>query len=179
MWTVPTPSLSSKKPITPTIKKVNAFVQKLEATNLSTPRPGAWPETPGRRSAKSPSLTGENACTPSSGRGVGGPGNCQGAPVVVPANSTLCATVRPECRTAQFQRGTSKTTVARVHKTANQWERAEPHYNNEMQKCSEENGVIGQHHQALIPASNSRRHPLSTSSQILRRSKDKQLDDLQ
>ena len=82
--------------------------------------------------------------------------------MVVTANSTICDTVLPECHTAQFGRGESKTTVAGVDETANQWERAEPHYNNEMQKCSEENGVIGQHHQALIPAStaaeNSRQH---------------------
>ena len=79
MWTVPAPSSLSpnKKTVkpTPTVRKANDFVQNLEATNLSTSRPGAWLEAPGRSSASSSSLTERRASTPSSGRGAGRPGN--------------------------------------------------------------------------------------------------------
>jgi hypothetical protein len=77
---------------------------------------------------------------------------CQGAPVRLGDNGTVCATLKMECRTA-YSRGTpSKTTITCEAEKTDQLERSIPHYHNEMQIWSMVKGVIGQENSALIPA---------------------------
>ena len=60
-----------------------------------------------------------------------GPGDAQGAPTLLQANGTLCATARQECRTNDFsQRGECKTTETVQLETTYQWERSTSDYSN-------------------------------------------------
>ena len=64
--------------------------------------------------------------------------------LVLKDNGTLCATARPDCHTSDFLLGTQcKTTDAVRTKPTNQWEGADTHLPNEMQKLSGNKGVIG------------------------------------
>ena len=81
------------------------------------------------------------------GRGKGARSNsgASGAPVVSADIGTLCATVKPDCRTQYFTLGTSGKTTSAVRLVTNQWERAgKLNLPNEMHAISVGRAVIGQ-----------------------------------
>ena len=115
----PTPeqpgSQEDRKPedSTPTKSKVMVNLQKRQNPNLSAISRGTWPETPclGSGSPSSCSMTCRGSSS-SLGRGEGGR-SCQGAPIVMTFNGTLCSQFGNDCRNENFR---EKTTVAEPEK---------------------------------------------------------------
>ena len=109
------------------------------------------------------------------GRGARSNSGASGAPVVSADIGTLCANVKPDCRTQYFTLGTSGKTTSAVRLVTNQWERAgNINLPNEMHAISVGRAVIGQHTIITNPGDEITPSAQDSSSLILKKPRDRQ-----